>query len=119
MYRRLFKIAVMTITILTANLVTSALSDYMVSYRMHFKPITFTLIGMAIITIVFYPLFTKLEDWINVISSKVVKTGKSFAGKYVGLLFTFLLCFAVLFYFYAKIWYNIDMIGYLLHLIVN
>ncbi|HEY5469245.1 MAG TPA: hypothetical protein VIK07_01855 [Bacteroidales bacterium] len=108
MYRFFFRFVVMSLTILTANLLTNAISDYMVSYKTQYKPLTFTLIGMTIIIAVFYPLFVKLQDWVKTISVKVVKSGNSFAGKYIGLPLTFLACLVILVYFYAKMWYHID-----------
>jgi hypothetical protein len=108
MYRYFFRFAVTAITILTANLITNAISDYMITYKNHIKPFTFTLIAMGIIIVVFYPLFVKLEDWVKSISVKVVKSGNSYAGKYLGLPLTFLVCLMILFYFYARMWYHID-----------
>jgi hypothetical protein len=115
MYRYFFRFVVTTLTILTANLLTNALSDYMVSYKNHYKPVIFTLIGMGIIIVVFYPLFMKLESWIKDISIKVIKSGNSVAGKYLGLSLTLLGGLLVLFYFYAKVWYHIDFMQVLLH----
>jgi hypothetical protein len=105
----------MTLTILTANLLTNAISDYMVSYKNSYKPLTFTLIGMAIIIVVFYPLFLKLESWVRDLSVKVINSGKSLAGKYLGLSFTFLGGLVVLVYFYARMWYHIDLLRILFH----
>jgi hypothetical protein len=110
MYSKLFKFVVTTLTILTANLLTTHISDFLIGYKSHLKPVTFTLLAMGIICIVFYPLFTKLEDWLNQMSVKVVKKGKTIGGKYIGLLVIFLLCLAVLTYFYAKLWYHIDLL---------
>jgi hypothetical protein len=110
MYRFLFRFVVTTITILTANLLTAAISDYMVTYKNTARPLTFTLIGMAIIVIVFYPLFLKLEDWVTGFSVKLVKSGKSLAGKYLGLFFIFVVCLVILGYFYARMWYQIDIV---------
>jgi hypothetical protein len=115
MYRYLFRFAVTALTILTANLITTYISDYMITYKNHYKPFTFTLIGMGIIIIVFYPLFVKLEDWVKKISVKVVKSGNSVAGKYLGLPLTFLVSLMILFYFYAKMWYHIDFIKVLMN----
>jgi hypothetical protein len=115
MYKALFKFTVTTITILTVNLLTSKISDYLISYKAHYKPLTFTLIAMGVITIIFYPLFMKLEDWLNVISVKIVHSGKSFGGKYLGLLIMFVICLSILVYFYAKMWYNIDLLKLLFH----
>ena len=109
MYRYFFRFVVTTVTILTANLLTTAVSDYMISYKNHVKPVTFTLIAMGIIVVVFYPLFTKMEEWVKALSVRLVKSGKSLAGKYLGLTMAFLTALAVLCYFYAKAWYHIDL----------
>jgi uncharacterized membrane protein required for colicin V production len=106
---------VTTLAILTANLLTNAISNFMVSYKYNYKPLTFTLLGMAIIVVIFYPLFIKLEEWLKKISAKMVKSGNSLAGRYLGLFFTFLLGLLVLVYFYAKMWYHIDILNALFH----
>jgi hypothetical protein len=110
MYKYLFRFIVTTLTILTANLLTSAISDYMVTYKYSTKPVVFTFIGMLVIVVVFYPLFIKLEDWVSGISVKFIKSGRSVAGKYLGLILSFLGAMVFLFYFYARMWYHIDFI---------
>jgi hypothetical protein len=115
MYRYFFRFVVMSLTILTANLITNAVSNYMVSYKNQYKPLVFTFLGMLVIVVIFYPLFMKLEDWVKDISIKAIHSGKSLAGKYFGLLFTFLAGLMVLSYFYAKMWYHIDLLQVLLH----
>ncbi len=91
----------MTLTILTANLLTGVITGWMVSYKNEYKPLIFTFIGMMIIVIVFYPLFVKLESWVREISVKAIRSGRSLGGKYLGLLFTFIFGLLVLLYFYA------------------
>ncbi len=115
MYRYFFRFVVTTLTILTANLLTTALSDYMTTYKNHVKPLTFTLLGMAIIVVIFYPLFVKLEAWVKVFSVKVIRSGNSVGGKYIGLTLTFLCCLMILCYFYARMWYHIDLLQVFLH----
>ncbi len=115
MYRFIFRFVVTTLTILTASLLTSAISDYMISYKNSYKPMTFTLIGMGITVLIFYPLFLKLEDWITNISIKFIKSGNSLAGKYLGLFIAFLAGLIILMYFYAKMWYNIDLLRILIN----
>jgi hypothetical protein len=115
MYRFFFRFVVTTLTILTANLITNALGNYLVSYKNQYKPLTFTLLGMAIIVVIFYPLFVKLEEWVKKISVKMVKSGNSLAGKYLGLFFTFICGLIVLAYFYSKVWYHIDLFKALIH----
>jgi hypothetical protein len=108
MYRYFFRFVVMTLTILTVNLLTSAITNYMVSYKNHYKPVAFTFIGMAITVVILYPFFIKLESWVRNISVKAIKSGKSAGGKFFGLLLTFMAGLLVLLYFYAKMWYHID-----------
>jgi len=115
MYRFFFRFFVTTLTLLTANLLTSAISDYMISYKSSYKPLTFTLIGMGIIVLVFYPLFIKLEDLVTKISVKAMKKGNSIAGRSLGLFLTFFVGMSVLLYFYARMWYHIDIFRILIN----
>ena len=114
MYRKAFKFAVMTITILTANLLTGFIGDLLTKYKSQYKPLTYTLIAMAIITVILYPLYAKLEIWLTLLSSKIVRSGKSVGGRYLGLFFSFVVCIFILAYFYARMWYNIDLLGVLI-----
>ncbi len=114
MYRKLFKFVVTTLTILSANLLTNYISDKLVSHKWEYRPLRFTLLAMLIITVVFYPLFMWLEEWLNGLSKKLVKAGKSLAGKYIGLLLGFVTGIAILTYLYAKVWYKIDLISVLI-----
>ncbi len=115
MYRYIFRFFVTVITILTANLLTTAISGFLVTFKNHYNPVRFTIIGMAIIVLIFYPLFIKLEDWVKAVSVKVMRSGNSYAGKYLGLPVTFLAAMLILFYFYAKMWYNIDYLQVIMH----
>jgi hypothetical protein len=115
MYRYFFRFVVASLTILTVNLLTNAIIDFMVSYKNQYKPFTFTLLGMVLIVVVFYPLFMKLEDWLKNIASRVAKSGNSLAGRYFGLALTFTGSILVLSYFYAKVWYHIDLVSLLFH----
>ncbi len=108
MYRNLFRFTVMTLTILTVNLITNAISNYLISYRNSYKPLAFTFAGMAVTVVILYPLFIKLESWVKAISMKTVRSGKSLAGKYLGLLLVFSVGIIILAYFYARMWYHVN-----------
>jgi hypothetical protein len=114
MYRKLFKYAVMSITILTANLLTSKISNILSLFKTHYKPLTFTIVAMAIIVIILYPLYSHLEKWLTILSANIVNTGKSFGGKYIGLFLMFFLCLGILLCFYAKMWYQINVVHLLI-----
>jgi hypothetical protein len=109
MYRFFFRFVVTTLTILTANLLTNAISNYLVSYKNSYKPLAFTFLGMAILVVVFYPLFLKLDEWLKRISVRMIKSGNSLAGKYFGLLLVFFAGLILLAYFYGKLWYHINL----------
>jgi hypothetical protein len=119
MYRYSFRFAVMTLTILTVNLITNAITNYMVSYKNNYKPLAFTFIGMVITVLILYPFFIKLETWVRNISVKAIKSGKVVGGKFFGLLFTFLAAALVLFYFYAKMWYHINAFQVLINSVIQ
>jgi len=111
--KHLVKFVVFTITILTANLISDYVSNFLTSFKYQYKPLTFTLLAMAIITLVFYPLFEFLDKWIINLSKKVVRKGKSFAGQYVGILLVFFVSLIILTFFYVKLWYGINIFHYL------
>jgi hypothetical protein len=110
MFRNLFRFTATTITILTVELLVTWITGYLVSFRSRFDPYTFTLISMGIITVVFYPLFAKMHDWIGALSKKIIRSGRSAGGKFIGLILAFLVCFGILFCFYLKMWYGRDII---------
>lgn len=113
MYRKIFNFAVAMISILTANLLSTYITDKLISYKWEFKPIRFTLILMAIITLIFYPLFVMLEKWLDGFSRRFVKAGNAMGGKYIGLLVMFFLALIVLTCIYAKMWYNINVLKHI------
>jgi hypothetical protein len=113
MYRKAFKFVVMTITILTANLLTGGIGDMLTKYKYQYKPLTYTLIAMAVITLILYPLYTYMEVWLTNLSTHLVKSGKSLGGRTIGLIIVFVLCIAILSYFYAKMWYDINLLKFL------
>ena len=115
MYRYSFRFVIMTLTILTANLLTNAISNFMVSYKNHYKPLIFTFFAMGITVLVFYPLFIKLEVWVKELSKKAIRSGRSVAGKYLGLVLVFITGLLILAFFYTRMWYHIDMLQILLH----
>lgn len=108
MYRHLFRFAVTTLTILTANLITTAISDYVIGYKNNFKPLIFTLLSMGIIVVVFYPLFMKVNGWVNGLSVRIIRSGRSLAGKYMGLFLAFVTALLILTFFYTRMWYGMN-----------
>ena len=110
MYRKFFNFAVTMITLLSANLLTSFITEKLISYKWELKPMRFTLISMGIIAIIFYPLFTMLQGWLDRFSKRFVKAGHGIAGKYVGLVLMLFTGLFILTCFYAHMWYDINVL---------
>jgi hypothetical protein len=114
LYRKIFRFMVFTLTILTANLLSDFLSNYLVSFKHYYRPIPFTLLAMFVIVIIFYPSLEILNHWIGRFSKNVVDTGRSLAGKYFGLFLAFFIALLILTYFYLQVWYDINIFDYLI-----
>jgi hypothetical protein len=110
MYRKLFNFTATLFTLLTANLLTGYITDKLISYKWQVKPLRFTLISMGIIALIFFPLFTWLQQWIDSFSRRFVKAGHNLAGRYLGLLLMFIIGLFVLMCFYAHVWYGINVL---------
>jgi hypothetical protein len=110
MYRKLFNFTATLFTLLTANLLTGYITDKLISYKWQVKPLRFTLISMGIIALIFFPLFTWLQQWIDSFSRRFVKAGHNLAGRYLGLLLMFVIGLFVLMCFYAHVWYGINVL---------
>jgi hypothetical protein len=115
MNKYLVKFVVFSITILTANIIGDYAGNFLTSYKYQYKPLTFTVLAMIVIALIYYPLFEFLDKWINILSKKVVKKGKSFAGQYFGLFLVFTISMVILIFFYVKEWYGINIFKYLIN----
>ena len=113
MTKLLIKFVVFTITILTANLLGDYAGSFLTSFKSQYKPLTFTLIAMGVIVIIFYPLFDFLEDWVTKFSNKVVKEGGKSIGPNFALIMVFLIAMMVLTFFYARLYYEINIFHFL------
>ncbi len=103
------KYAVFIITILTANYLGELFFKFTNSYQN--KNYTSVLIGMAIIVLIYVPVFGFLEKYIKKISQTyVTKSKKAASNSFIGLVIGFGIAFLLLFYAYAKLWFNLDIL---------
>lgn len=107
-YRNLFKFFVMVIIILTVNLISSYIDNYFQDKLQKYNPFYITLVGMLVIVLIFYPLFSKFDKFIGDFAKKFLKEGTMLFGSKVGIFAAFIIAFIVLWYFYAKIWFGIN-----------
>lgn len=103
----MYKFMLMTVTILAANLmsgfISTAVLDY---YKLNFSPKIATMIGMAVLVLVLYPLYRYLNSWMNTLSKKLMKTGKKLIGPKIGALFMFTILLTALYFGYHKLWFS-------------
>ena len=109
--KHLTKFSVYSITILTAYLV----SEYFVNYlNSMYKEKTYSsvLIGMGVILIVYYPIVTLLDKYIQKMSKTYIKQSKALhKNSKVGVFLGFSIAFFVLFVLFALVWHDLNLIG--------
>jgi uncharacterized protein YacL len=106
MYKKLFKFMVLILGILLANLITIRINNYMMSYKFKFPQYIFTWIGMAVIILIFYPLFTHIDKWATKAGEKFVRAGKKVIGREIGAVVAFIAALFVLYFFYGREWFH-------------
>ncbi len=66
---------------------------------------------MAIIVVIYVPVFGFLDKYIKKLSQTYVSTSKKAASNsFLGLVIGFGIAFLLLFYAYAKLWFNLDIL---------
>lgn len=105
-WKKLFKFMVLLIGILLANLITIWIDNYMLTYKWKFPPYVFTWIGMAVVVVIYYPLFTRIDKWATKAGDKFLKAGKKLAGREIGAIIAFLVALLILYFFYGREWFQ-------------
>ena len=109
--KQIQKIAVFTISVLTAKILSEFLFDFVIKYKKNVNPYIDTLIGMAIVAFVFFPALTLMNKYLKVLAEGYIKTSKKSAKKSTnGLVWATLIALLILYYFYLMKWYGIDLL---------
>jgi hypothetical protein len=108
-YRKFVNFLLFIISILTVNLLTTLLSDYMMKYTQHNHPLKATLIGMVLTVFVLYPAYSRIDDISENLTRRIFTAGKNAAGKFLGLLWAFSVAFGILFVCYLNLWFHINL----------
>ncbi len=110
MLNALYNFFVLVITVLSVHLITGGITDYLMKYRGITHPLKFTLIGMLITVIILYPAFKYIDKTIKILTAKLMIKGASAFSRTLGIILVFLLLFSVLYWFYARMWFHIDVL---------
>lgn len=110
MYKKIFNVMVLMISVLTLNLLTGFITNYIVHYKIDLNPFKFTAIAMLALVFILVPAYSYMSGKIEILVARVLISGSNSFGKMIGLLFSFAIIFAVLFTIYLQLWFNINLL---------
>jgi len=109
--KQINKIAVFTISVLAAKILSEYLFDFIIRYKQNVNPYIDTLIGMGITAFVFFPALGLMNKYLKILAEGYIKHSKKSSKKNsTGLLWGTLIALLILYYFYLMKWYGIDLL---------
>ena len=110
MYKKLFNVMVLMITVLTVNLLTGWITNYIIHYKLGLSPYKYTAIAMLALVFILVPAYSYLDKKAEYLIAKVLLSGSNSFGKLVGLLLSFAVIFGILFIIYLQEWFHINLL---------
>ena len=101
---------VLMISVLTVNILTGFITDYIIHYKIALDPYKFTAIAMLALVFILVPAYSYLNGQVEILIARVLLSGSSSFGKIIGLLFSFALIFSILFAIYLHEWFHINLL---------
>ncbi|MGZ4059855.1 MAG: hypothetical protein ACXVPU_12540 [Bacteroidia bacterium] len=101
---------VLMISVLTLNLLTGFITNYIVHYKIDLNPYKFTAIAMLALVFILVPAYSYMSGKIELLVARVLVSGSNSFGKNIGLLLSFALIFIILFAIYLHQWFNINLL---------
>ena len=111
MYKKLFNVMVLMISVLTVNLLTGFITNYIIHYRIALNPYKFTAIAMLALVFILVPAYSYLSTQVELLVARVLVSGSNSFGKIIGLLLSFALIFSILFGIYLYQWFGINLLA--------
>lgn len=102
---------VLMISVLTVNLLTGFISNYIIHYKLGLNPYKFTAIAMLVLVFILVPAYSYMSAQIDLLVARVLVSGSSSFGKILGLLLSFAVIFGILFAIYLYQWFGINLIS--------
>jgi len=110
MFKKIFNLMVLMISVLLVNLLTGFITNYIVHYKIDLNPYKFTIIAMFALVFILVPSYRYLSSRIEILVARVLLSGSNSFGKTLGLIFSFILVFSVLFAIYLHQWFQINVV---------
>ena len=117
MYKKIFNVMVLMISVLTVNLLTGYITDYIVHYKLDLNPFKYTAIAMLVLVFILVPAYSYLGGQVELLVARVLVKGSNRFGKIMGLLFSFALIFSALYAIYLHQLFHISLPAYLRELL--
>ncbi len=105
---------VLMISVLTVNLLSGFITNYIIHYKIDLNPFKFTAIAMIALVFILVPAYRYMSGKIEILAARVLFSGSSSYGKIIGLIFSFAIIIAVLFAVYLNQWFHINLLKYLI-----
>lgn len=101
---------VLMITVLSVNLLTGFLTNYIIHYQIGLNPYKFTLIAMLALVFILVPAYSYMSVKLEILVAKTLLSGSNSFGKFIGLLCSFGIIFCLLFGIYLNQWFGINVL---------
>lgn len=99
---------VLMISVLTLNLLTGFITEYIIHYDIGINPYKFTAIAMLALVFVLVPAYSYMTSKVELLVARVLVSGSNSFGKNLGLLLSFAIVFGILFLIYLNQWFDIN-----------
>jgi hypothetical protein len=119
MYKKIFKLMVLMITVLVVNLLTDFITTWLINYKVDLNPFKYTGIVMLMLVFVLVPAYRYLADKIELIAARLLAKGSNSFGKVIGLLFSFALIFSVLYAIYLYQLFHINLLQHIAKIVLH
>lgn len=101
---------VLMISVLTVNLLTGYITDYIVHYKLGLNPYKFTALAMLGLVFILVPAYSYLNARIEILAARLLLSGSNSFGRIIGLILSFAVIFGILFAIYLHQWFNINIL---------
>ncbi len=110
MYKKLFNVMVLMISVLLVNLLTGFITDYIIHYKIGLDPFKFTAIAMFALVFILVPAYKYMGSRIEIMVARILVKGSNSFGKTIGLFISFVFIFSILFAIYLHQWFHINIL---------
>jgi hypothetical protein len=119
MFKKLFGVMVLMISVLIVNLLTGFITDRIIHYKLDLNPYKFTALAMLVLVFILVPAYSFMSSKIEILVARVLLSGSNSFGRTFGLFLSFALIFSILFAIYLYQWFQINLLQEFKNLLVR